>query len=87
MINQSIKLGELDNNLTLQTKGKVYIQFGKKSIDLLNDKGELNVNLSSILKKVSSLKGLTSGLYEYQDNLYIVINGKVKKIQLEDVSI
>jgi hypothetical protein len=32
----------LDENLILNTAGKVKIRYGKKFVDLLNDKGELN---------------------------------------------
>jgi hypothetical protein len=36
------EFGSLDENLILNTAGKVKIRYGKKFVDLLNDKGELN---------------------------------------------
>lgn len=87
MFNQGEKIGDLNNNLTLQTKGKVYIQFGKKSIELLNDKGELNVKFPKSIKKVNSLESLSDGFYEYDGNLYYVINNVSKKINIEEQKI
>ena len=56
MFNSGKSFGDLNDNLTLQTKGKVYIQYGKKFIDLLNDKGELNVTFPSEINKLISIK-------------------------------
>ena len=85
MFNSGKTVGDLSDNLTLQTKGKVYIQFGKKFIELLNNKGELNVNFPKIIKNVDSLDGLSNGLYDYDGNLYCVIGNGTKKISTEDV--
>lgn len=49
------ELGSLDENLILNTAGKVKIRYGKKFIDLLNDKGELNFP-SEILQRIIALE-------------------------------
>lgn len=70
------ELGSLDKNLVLQTQGKVKIQYGKKFIDLLNNNGELNVEVPEIFKKVSSKNEITSdGIYTIDDKVYINANG------------
>jgi hypothetical protein len=43
------ELGSLDKNLVLHTLGKVKIRYGRKYIDILNDKGELNVSIPKII--------------------------------------
>lgn len=85
MFNSGKTVGDLSDNLTLQTKGKIYIQFGKKFIELLNNKGELNVNFPKIIKNVDSLDKLSSGLYDYDGNLYCVVGNETRKISTEGV--
>ena len=87
MFNSGKTVGDLNDNLTLQTKGKVYIQFGKKFIDLLNNKGELNVNFPKSVKKVDSIENKSDGIYEYNDDLYYVLNGTQKKILTEQIEV
>lgn len=87
MFNSGKTIGDLNDNLTLQTKGKVYIQFGKKFIDLLNDKGELNVKFPKSVKKVDSIENKSDGIYEYDDDLYYVLNGTQKKILTEQIEV
>jgi len=52
------EVGSLSENLILNTAGKVKIRYGQKYIDLLNEKGELNVKQQSsdIIKKIKSEK-------------------------------
>ena len=70
------ELGSLDKNLILQTQGKVKIRYGKKFIDLLNNNGELNVEVPEIFKKVSSKDEITSdGIYTIDDEVCINANG------------
>ena len=87
MFNSGKTVGDLNDNLTLQTKGKVYIQFGKKFIDLLNNKGELNVNFPKSVKKVDSIENKSDGIYECNDDLYYVLNGTQKKILTEQIEV
>lgn len=49
------ELGELNQNLILNTAGKVKIRYGQKFVDLLNDQGELNIP-NELLKKINSLE-------------------------------
>ena len=55
MFNSGKNVGDLNDNLTLQTKGKVYIQYGQKFVELLNNNGELNVPFLSEIKQLISL--------------------------------
>lgn len=87
MFNSGKTIGDLNDNLTLQTKGKIYIQFGKKFIDLLNDKGELNVKFPKSVKKVDSIENKSDGIYEYNGDLYYVLNGTRKKILTEQIEV
>jgi len=53
----SQEIGSLSENLILNTAGKVKIRYGQKYIDLLNEKGELNIKpTSDIIKKIKSEK-------------------------------
>lgn len=62
MFNSGKNVGDLNDNLTLQTKGKVYIQYGQKFVELLNNKGELNVPfLSEIKELISMMKSSKEG--------------------------
>jgi len=49
------EIGSLNENLVLNTAGKVKIRFGKKFVDLLNDNGELNIP-AEILNRISALE-------------------------------
>ena len=49
------EVGSLSENLVLNTAGKVKIRFGSKFIDLLDNKGNINVKLPKIISKVKSL--------------------------------
>ena len=73
--NGNEQIGSNDKNLTLLTKGKIKIQYGKKSIDLLNHKGELNFPKITILNKVNSLDSIEKeGFYVYNNFLYVYLN-------------
>lgn len=71
------EVGSLSENLILNTAGKVKIRYGQKYIDLLNEKGELNVKQTSdIIKKIKSEKEIKqNGFYYYEDTLYAYIDG------------
>lgn len=73
----SQEVGSLSENLILNTAGKVKIRYGQKYIDLLNEKGELNVKpTSDIIKKIKSEKEIKqNGFYYYEDILYAYIDG------------
>lgn len=57
------ELGSLDENLILNTAGKVKIRYGKKFVDLLNDKGELNFP-QEILQRITALESEIKTLKE-----------------------
>ena len=49
------EIGSLNENLVLNTAGKVKIRFGKKFVDLLDNNGELNIP-AEILNRISALE-------------------------------
>lgn len=75
------EIGSLDKNLVLRTKGQVYIRFGKKYIELLNRKGELNVKIPKMLSKVESTDDISSdGFYLVDGNIYAYTNSELIQI-------
>ena len=70
------QIGSLSENLVLNTAGKVKIRFGQKYVDLLNEKGQLNVNIPKIIKSIKSTSEMkTNGFYYLKNNLYAHIDG------------
>lgn len=57
------EIGSLNENLVLNTAGKVKIRFGKKFIDLLDNNGELNIP-AEILNRISALENEIKALKE-----------------------
>ena len=49
------EVGSVDENLILNTAGKVKIRYGSKFIDLLDDKGEINIP-TTLLKRIQALE-------------------------------
>ena len=49
------EVGSLDQNLILNTAGKIKVRFGSKFIDLLDDKGEINIPVT-LLKRIQALE-------------------------------
>lgn len=79
------EFGSLDKNLVLRTKGKVYIRFGKKYIELLDDKGNLNVKIPKVISKIKSSEEMKSdGFYLLDENLYAFCDGKVFQLSGEE---
>ena len=75
------EIGSLDKNLVLRTKGRVYIRYGRKYIELLDDKGNLKISIPKIPKKVNSLDEIkTNGIYLYDDKLYAYVDGDLIQI-------
>ena len=75
------EIGSLDKNLALHTLGKVKIRYGRKYIDLLNDKGELNVSIPKILQEKDSLEDITKdGFYLVDGNLYAYYKGNIYQL-------
>lgn len=75
------EIGSLDKNLVLRTKGRVYIRYGKKYIELLDDKGNLNVKIPKVLTKVDSEDAMTeTGFYLLDGNLYACYEGDIIQI-------
>lgn len=48
------ELGSLQENLILNTAGKIKIRYGSKFIDLLDENGEINV--PSLLRRIENLE-------------------------------
>lgn len=75
------EIGSLDKNLVLRTKGRVYIRYGKKYIELLDDKGNINVKIPKVLTKVDSEEEIkNSGFYLLDENLYAYYDGELIQI-------
>lgn len=80
------EIGSLSENLVLNTAGKVKIRFGQKYIDLLNDKGQLNVTIPKIIKSIKSKSEMkTNGFYYLDDNLFAHIDGVTLPILKEPI--
>ena len=75
------EIGSLDKNLVLRTKGRVYIRFGRKYIELIDDKGNINVKIPKILTKVNSKDEMKdTGFYLLDGDLYACYNGEIFQI-------
>ena len=75
------EIGSLDKNLVLRTKGRVYIRYGRKYIELLDDKGNINVKIPKVLTKVDSIDKIKdTGFYLLNGNLYACYEGDVFQI-------
>ena len=75
------EIGSLDKNLVLRTKGRVYIRYGRKYIDLLDSQGNLNVKVPKVLSKITSKDQIKSnGFYLLDGNLYAYVDGETFQI-------
>ena len=75
------EIGSLSENLVLNTAGKVKIRYGSKYIDLLNEKGELNIKVPKIIKSIKSESEIkTNGFYYLDNSLYAYIDGVTLEI-------
>lgn len=75
------EIGSLDKNLVLRTKGRVYIRFGRKYIELIDDKGNINVKIPKVLTKVDSkdkIKG--TGFFLFDGDLYACYEDEIIQI-------
>lgn len=80
------EIGSLSENLVLNTAGKVKIRFGQKYVDLLNDKGQLNVPMPKIIKSIKSKSEMkTNGFYYLDNNLFAHIDGVTLPILKEPI--
>ena len=80
------EIGSLGENLVLNTAGKVKIRFGQKYVDLLNDKGQLNVPIPKIIKSIKSKSEMkTNGFYYLDNNLFAHIDGVTLPILKEPI--
>lgn len=61
------EIGSLDENLILNTAGKVKIRFGKKFVDLLDNNGDLNIPME-LLNRISALENEIKTLKEKLGN-------------------
>lgn len=72
------ELGSLDKDLILKTRGQVRIQFGKKFVNLLNNKGQLDVKIPTIkyIKPVENTDLINSnGFYYYNEVIIAYVDG------------
>lgn len=75
------EIGSLDKNLVLRTKGRVYIRYGRKYIELLDDEGNINVKIPSPLKRVDSIDQIIeTGFYLLDGDLYACYEGDIFQI-------
>ncbi len=75
------EVGSLSENLILNTAGKIKIRFGQKFIDLLDNKGNINVSVPNVITEVSSKDKMTSdGFYLMESNLYVCVGNKITQI-------
>lgn len=80
------EIGSLSENLVLNTAGKVKIRIGQKYIDLLNDKGEINIKIPKIIKSIKSESEMkTNGFYYLNSNLFAHIDGVTLPILKEPI--
>jgi hypothetical protein len=68
------EIGSSDKNLLIKTSGKVKIQQGKKSIDLLDSNGNINVSIKVIQSKGSVDDIKSDGIYVINGNVYLYYN-------------
>lgn len=75
------EVGSLQRNLVLNTLGKIKLRFGRKYIDLIDDKGNLNVQIPKILQQKKSIEDITSdGLYIVDGSLYAYYAGQLIQV-------
>ena len=75
------EIGSLDKNLVLRTQGRVYIRFGRKYIELIDDKGNINAKIPKVLTKVNSkdnIKG--TGFFLLDEDLYASYEDEIIQI-------
>ena len=78
------EIGSLDKNLVLRTRGQIYIRFGKKYVELLDNNGNLNVKIPKVIKKIkSSDEASSNGFYMLDGSIYAYIDGEL--IQLSSI--
>ena len=75
------EIGSSDKNLILKSAGNVKIQWGKKFIDLLDKDGNINSQVKSIIKEVSSISEATqNGFYVIENAIYARVGSKIIEI-------
>lgn len=79
------EIGSLDQNLIFKTAGKIKIQVGRKFIDLIDNKGNINSGASNIIQKVNSVDDIReTGIFYVDGNIIVSIDDK--KITLSSES-
>lgn len=73
-------VGSQERDLILKTNGKIKIQVGKKFIDLLDLKGNLNVKAKEPINSVKSPEEVSKsgqGFYIIDGNLFVNVDGEI----------
>lgn len=74
-------VGNTNSDLLLKTKGNVKVQIGNTFKDLFNEEYIKNLDYEPTKNSIPS----KNGLYFYNSNLYLVINGNLYTITLSPV--
>lgn len=71
------EVGSIDKNLILKTQGKIKIQWNKKFIDLIDDKGNINTKFNKLITSVDSIDKIVSdGFYYLNGNIIASVGGE-----------
>ena len=79
------EVGSLSENFVINTAGKVKIRFGSKFIDILDDRGNLNVPIPKVITKVTSLEDATqNGFFLIDKTLYLKYGKETIQLTKDD---
>ena len=71
------QIGSSDQNLILKTAGKIKIQIGRKFIDLIDNKGNINIGRFDVIQKVNSIDDINgTGIFYVGESIIVSIDGQ-----------